>query len=181
MNGLSLKKNILLLFFLVSILWAFEEAFPSPPNFDFNIQSHHLIIEIDPLRHLLKAEDRIEIHLQEEKGQTVSFFLHPQLKVTRIANSKTGQPFEWSETVFSTNARRLDVSLEKMERLFFLSIFYEGLIYDPVVKEKGLQFVRGDQTSGLISPEGVYLSSATHWYPDRPDSMARFKVEATIP
>jgi hypothetical protein len=62
-----------------------------------------------------------------------------------------------------------------------LSIFYEGAIYDPIVKEKGLQFVRGDQTLGLIGPEGVYLSNATCWYPDRPDSMSKFEIEATIP
>jgi len=75
----------------------------------------------------------------------------------------------------------LDIALQKIEEPHLFSISYEGPIYDPIVKERGLQFVRGDQTSGLISSEGVYLSSATHWYPNRPDSMARFEVEATIP
>ena len=174
-------KNLLILFSLVTILWTFEEAFASPPNFDFNIQSHHLIIQIDPSQHLLKAEDRLEINIKWGRLQSLSFLLNPKLKITRIVDQRTGQPLHWSETPFSSHARRLDISLQKIEEPHLLSISYEGPIYDPIVKERGLQFVRGDQTSGLISPEGVYLSSATHWYPNRPDSMARFEVEATIP
>jgi hypothetical protein len=181
MNRKGFKKAILLLLSLVTIVWAFEKAFASPPNFDFNIQSHHLIIQIDPSQHLLKAEDRLEINIKWGRLQSLSFLLNPKLKITRIVDQRTGQPLHWSETPFSSHARRLDISLQKIEEPHLLSISYEGPIYDPIVKERGLQFVRGDQTSGLISPEGVYLSSATHWYPNRPDSMARFEVEATIP
>jgi len=181
MNRKGFKKAILLLLYLVTIVWAFEKAFASPPNFDFNIQSHHLIIQIDPSQHLLKAEDRLEINIKWGRLQSLSFLLNPKLKITRIVDQRTGQPLHWSETPFSSHARRLDISLQKIEEPHLLSISYEGPIYDPIVKERGLQFVRGDQTSGLISPEGVYLSSATHWYPNRPDSMARFEVEATIP
>jgi hypothetical protein len=181
MNRKGFKKAILLLLSLVTIVWASEKAFASPPNFDFNIQSHHLIIQIDPSQHLLKAEDRLEINIKWGRLQSLSFLLNPKLKITRIVDQRTGQPLHWSETPFSSHAKRLDVSLQKMEEFLLLSISYEGPIYDPIVKERGLQFVRGDQTSGLISPEGVYLSSATHWYPNRPDSMARFEVEATIP
>jgi hypothetical protein len=181
MNRKGFKKAILLLLSLVTIVWAFEKAFASPPNFDFNIQSHHLIIQIDPSQHLLKAEDRLEINIKWGRLQSLSFLLNPKLKITRIVDQRTGQPLHWSETPFSSHARRLDISLQKIEEPHLLSISYEGPIYDPIVKERGLQFVRGDQTSGLISSEGVYLSSATHWYPNRPDSMARFEVEATIP
>jgi hypothetical protein len=181
MDRMSLVKKVLLLFSLVTILWAFEEAVASSPNFDFNIQSHQLIIQIDPSQHLLKAEDRLEINIKWGRLQTLSFLLNPKLKIIRIVDQRTGQPLHWSETPFSAHARRLDISLQKVEEPLLLSISYEGPIYDPVVKERELQFVRGDQTSGLISPEGVYLSSATYWYPGKPDSMARFQVEATIP
>src|SRR4030067_134163 len=181
MNRMLLRKNVLLLFFLVNIFWSVEEAFPSPPNFDFTLQSHYLIVQIDPFQHFLKAEDQLVINLKWGRPQFLSFLIHPKLKITQIIDSKTGLSLQWSETSFSAHAKRLDISLQKMEEFLSLSISYEGPLYDPVVKEKGLQFVRGDQTSGLIGPEGVYLSSATRWYPDRPDSMARFQVEATIP
>ncbi len=181
MNGKSVGKTVLILFFLVAILWVAEEAFASSPHFEFNIQSHHLIIHIDPSQHLLKAEDRLEINIKRGRLHTLSFLLHPQLKITRIVDQRTGQPLYWSEAIFSAHAKRWDISLQKAEETTLLSISYEGPIYDPIVKERELQFVKGDQTPGLISPEGVYLSSATHWYPDRPGSMSNFQIEATIP
>jgi len=181
MDRIFLGKNLLILFFLVTILWTSEEAFASPPNFDFNIQSHHLIIQIDPSQHILKAEDRLEINLKSGRPHTLSFLLHPKLKIARVVDQKTGQPLPWAEANYSAHAKRLDVSLQKIEESLLLFISYEGLIYDPVVKERGLQFVKGDQTTGLIGSEGVYLCSTTHWYPTKPDSIARFRVEATIP
>jgi hypothetical protein len=181
MDRIFLGKNLLILFSLVTILWTSEETFASPPHFDFNIQSHHLIIQIDAVKNFLKAEDRLDIHVKWGRLKTLSFLLNPKLKITRIVDQRTGQPIHWSETLFSVHAKRLDVSLQRPEEFLLLSISYEGTVYDPIVKESGLQFVKGDQTSGLISPEGIYLSSLTYWYPDKPDSMARFRVEATIP
>src|SRR4030042_1015724 len=181
MNRKGLKKGILLLLYLVTIVWAFEKAFALPPNFDFDIQSHQLMIRIDPSQRHLKAEDRLEINIKWGRHQPLSFLLNPKLKITRIIDQRTGQPLNWSETSFSAYARRLDISLQKIGEPLLLSISYEGPVYDPVAKERELQFVRGDQTSGLIGPEGVYLPSSSHWYPDKPDSMAIFKVEETIP
>jgi len=181
MFGRGLKNGILLLLSLITLLWAGGEVFASPPNFDFNIQSHHLILHIDPSQHYLKAEDRLKVNIKWGRLQTLSLLLNPKLKITRIIDPKAGQPLQWSEVHFSANAKRVDISLQEVEESLLLSIFYEGPIYDPIVKERGLQFVKGDQTTGLIGSEGVYLSSATHWYPTKPDSMAKFQIEATIP
>ncbi len=181
MDGSRLRKIVFLLLLLTAILWGAREASASAPHFDFTIQSHHLTVQIDPSRHHLKAEDRLEIGMKGGRPQTLSFLLNPQLKIIRIVDPRTGVPLQWSEANFSAHANRLDISLQKMEEPLILSVSYEGSIYDPVVKEKELQFVRGDKTSGLIGSEGVYLSSDTHWYPDKPDSIALFLVEATIP
>jgi aminopeptidase N len=181
MDRKSLRKKVFLLFSMAAFLWGTGEASASSPHFDYNIQSHHLIVQIDPSRHLLKARDRLEINVKGGRSQTLSFLLNPHLKVTRIVDPRTGEPIHWSEANFSSHVNRLDISLEKVEEPLILSISYGGPIYDPVVKEKELRSVRGDQTSGLIGSEGVYLSSDTHWYPDKPDSMALFLIEGTIP
>jgi len=180
MNRRTLGKVILFSLPLVILIWTSENVFASAPHFDFNIQSHHLIVEIDPSRHLLRVEDRLEI-ARRGRVQTISLLLNPKLKVTRVADQGTGQSLVWSEAPFSAQARRLDITTQRAEEPLPLSVSYEGPIYDPILKEKELQFVKGDQTTGLISQEGVYLSGATHWYPDRPDSMARYEVEASIP
>jgi len=181
MNGERLKKIYSILFFLITLPWCSEEAFPSSPNFSFDIQSHRLNVQIDPSRNYIKAEDRLKIRIRSEKSQVLSLLIHPKLKMVRMIDLETQKPLQWTESHFSADAKRLDLSLKKKERALFLSISYEGPIYDPVTKESELQFVRGDSTSGLISQEGVYLSSSSHWYPDGPDSMASFEVEATIP
>lgn len=181
MNGSRLGKIVFLLFFLTAILWGSQEAPASPPHFDFTIRSHHLNIQIDPSRHLLRAEDRIEVSTRGGWSQTLSLLLNPHLKIIRIVDQRTGALLQWSEAQFSAHANRLDISLQKVEEPLILSFFYEGPIYDPIVKEKEPQFVRGDKTSGLIGPEGVYLSPDTHWYPDKPDSTALFLIEAAIP
>ena len=153
----------------------------SPPNFNYHIQSHSLNLEIRPAEHYLLAEDRFEIHLKVKEATPFSFLLHPDLKIKRIVNLENGKPLPWTEIPFSANAIRFDLVLKNIKKFLLLSITYEGRIYDPIVKEKALQFVRGDQTSGLIGEEGVYLPASSHWYPDRPDSMASFKVHAKIP
>jgi aminopeptidase N len=96
-------------------------------------------------------------------------------------NVRTEQSLLWVESFFSDSVKRLDISLAGRSGSLSLSISYEGLIYDPVVKEKSLQFVRGDQTTGLIGLEGVYLSSSSYWYPQKPDSPSLFETEVTLP
>ena len=181
MSGKSLKNIVLFPFFLAAIVWPPGGAFALSPFFDFSIQSHRLSVHIDPSQHLIKAEDRLEISVKRGRPHTLSFLLNPHLKITRVVDQKTGQPLHWSEGVFSGPAKRWDVTLQKVEETPLLSISYEGSIHDPVIKERELQFVKGDQTLGLISPDGVYLSFATHWYPDRPGSMSTFQIDATIP
>ena len=150
-------------------------------GFSYHIESHHLAIRIVPSHHFIKAEDRLKIRLQRRGDQVLSFFLNSRLKIDRIVDLKTGRSLSWNETTSSPDTKRIDISLKKAGTSFSLSISYEGQIHDPVVKEKSLQFVRGDQTPGLIGLEGVYLSSSSGWYPDRPESRATFRVEAVIP
>jgi len=181
MDRKSLRKIFFFLLSSILVLWAGNEIFPSNSHMNFAIQSHSLKIQLDPSTHVIKAEDQMEISLKEGKAQTLSLLLHSKLRITRIVNLKTEKPLFWKEISHSDIVKRLDVSLKKEESPLFLSISYEGPIYDPVVKEKALHFVRGDETSGLIGSEGVYLSSSSYWFPDKPGSMAIFNLEASIP
>jgi hypothetical protein len=181
MGGKSVRKCFFFLLFSTLLFWAGKGAFSSSAQFNFNIQSHSLKIQIDPPSHILKAEDQIEISLKGGMAKALSFLLHSKLRITGIVNLKTKKPLSWKEIPYSHMVKRLDVPLKKGEGSLSLSISYEGPMYDPVVKEKALQFVRGDETSGLIGSEGVYLSSSSYWFPDKPGSMAIFNLEATIP
>jgi len=152
----------------------------SPPNFSYDLQAHHLSVLIDPSQHGIKGRDQLDIQLRGKKTP-ISLLLNSRLKVNEIVTSKTAKPLPWIEASFSDTVKRIDISVPNRPGFLSLSISYEGSIYDPVIKEKSLQFVKGDQTAGLIAPEGVYLSSNSHWYPDKPDSISLFEAEVTLP
>jgi len=180
-----LRKAFPLVVFVLTLFGTLQGGFPSPagmvagssPNFSYDIQSHRLSVHLDPSQHIIKGKDQLEIQPKGKRSQ-ISILLNSRMKVGEIVNARTGQPLQWVETPFSDTVKRLDVSITN--RTTSLSISYEGLIYDSIVRERNLQFVRGDQTSGLIGTEGVYLSSSSHWYPDRPDSVSLFEAEVTI-
>ena len=157
MHSIKSLPLFLLSMVLILISPSLNGAQTSPPNFNYHIHSHSLNLEIRPAEHYLLAEDRFEIHLKVKEATPFSFLLHPDLKIKRIVNLENGKPLPWTEMPFSADAIRFDIPLKNIKKSLLLSVSYEGRIYDPMVKEKALQFVRGDQTSGLISEEGVYL------------------------
>ncbi|MEO0248531.1 MAG: hypothetical protein ABIN58_03085, partial [candidate division WOR-3 bacterium] len=178
---ITIRKAIILPLFLTSILGAASDVFPSHPNINFSIQSHALKIQIEPSSHLLRAEDEIEILLNQNRTESIPLFLHSKLRIRNIIHSKTGERLHWHEIPHSQWVKQLDISLKNVGKgSLSLCISYEGLIYDPVVKEKALQFIRGDETSGLIGPEGVFLSGSSCWYPNKPGSSAIFSLEVSI-
>jgi aminopeptidase N len=179
-TGRLLKILLFFLSFLVTIPDP-RGARAASEDFAYDIESHHIIVQIVPSHQFIKAEDRIRLHGHEGKEQTLSFTLNSGLKVTRIADLRTAQSLKWTESTLSHEIKKINVSLKTAEPPVSLSISYEGRIDDPVVRERALQFVRGDHTSGVISLEGVYLSATSGWYPDRPGSRASFRVEAVIP
>ncbi|MCX6645404.1 MAG: M1 family aminopeptidase, partial [bacterium] len=58
---------------------------------------------------------------------------------------------------------------------------YTGIINVPIDPGTSLGRVRGDYTSGIISEDGVYLSSETGWYPDTAYSMATYDIVVITP
>jgi aminopeptidase N len=181
-----LKKAFPPVFFVLTLFGTLQGVFPSPagvspglfPNFSYDIQSHRLSVHIDPSQHIIKGKDQLEIQARGQRPQ-ISILLNSRMKISEIVSVRTGQPLSWVETSFSDTVKRVDILLP--HRTYSFSISYEGLIYDAIEKGKDLQFVRGDQTSGLVGTEGVYLSSSSHWYPDKPDSISLFETEVTIP
>jgi aminopeptidase N len=177
---LGSRKIFLVLTFFLLLFFNTGVVPTSSFYFSYDLKTHHLKIEIDPAHHFLKAEDRIEIGLDAGGPRIVSFLLHSKLKIKAIMHANTGASIPWSETLLQGSEKKVDLSVAEEKGVLPLSILYEGEIYNPVLKEGGLQFIVGDQTSGIISTEGVYLTSSSHWYPDRPNSMATFKIEAAI-
>ncbi len=158
-----------------------EETFSESPE----ISGHHLRIALQPDTNLLQAVDHVVIS-DLVQGE-FSFTLNKNLVVSSLAIEDTSVEFETcpyegpgaGETGVSDTIQLVVVDMPTPTDRF--TIEYSGEIYDPIDPSAALGRVRGDFTSGIIGPEGVYLSSETGWYPDTYYSMATFEVTVTVP
>ncbi|MDZ7814663.1 MAG: hypothetical protein U5N86_01260 [Planctomycetota bacterium] len=105
------------------------------------------------------------------------------IKILNILDARTDAPVEY---------RAVDlVGLGEYYRAaaFVLSgsgestavVNFFGRVFDPVKNSGRLRFVSGDFTRGIISKQGIYLGRVSGWYPDTPDSMAKYRVKVTLP
>ena len=171
-----------------------ETAHPSSGQ-DIKLLNHD--IQADPIvpdQHRLGAADQIHLEVLAPTLKSISFTLHPSLRVKSIEDTTAhkealrGPPF----LAFTTQKAQVDnqdvhivtVQLKspvvRGEKLLLLWV-YEGVINDPPREPRHRRFVTPSETSGHIGEEGVYLSGETHWYPDIPGSLATFRVNVTTP
>ncbi len=175
----------------------------------WKVLSHNISAEIDLKAHLLKATDLMT--LQTGTGEFKAFLNESlKIHYVRLAGwnrsiSSSQTPQKDLEFSFSNeydlsryfpgftddirkkydNASVLSVSIpasiRKERKEMQILISYEGKIYDPPKRAEFSRQNITDQTAGLIGEEGVYLSEATHWYPEQPKSLCTFQLEVTLP
>lgn len=140
---------------------------------------HRITVRLDPGRHFLEAVDQATFESEPGAGGKIAFVLAPGLRVTGI--SSAGQPVPW-EVSRKPAVQRITLTAPRPgETRVVVNVSYRGPIYDPVRKPGDLGYLRGDETRGLISPEGIYLSPDSGWYPDQPGSLARYDLVAEVP
>jgi aminopeptidase N len=150
---------------------------------------HELTIKLDPALHQLAAQDRMTVQILSTSDQ-LSFTLNPSLQVRSIQDTRSNEPAPLAFTTrLETDETKQAVQLVTVrlphrvrpEDQVSLVWHYHGAINDPPREPRHLRFVTPSETHGHIGSEGAYLSGETHWYPDLPRSLARFKVRVTIP
>lgn len=147
------------------------------------IVSHELKIELDPETHMISATDMVT--LDGPVSGLFNFVLNKNFTIESITCNGSDLDFTEME-FFGSDTGEVDASSNLMivqanldSDMFEIS--YSGEIYDPIDPGKALSHVRGDYTSGLIAPEGIYLSSESGWYPDTWDSMALYSIQVYLP
>lgn len=178
-------------------------------SFQRKILSHHISVELDIKKHLLKATDLMSV--QQGKEDFIAF-LNSDLKIHSVQLAPLDH-FDFSAQSFNgdlefsfskeydlfryypeledsirkryENASLLHVKIpdhagKDMTRISII-VSYEGKIYDPPKRAEFSRQSIADQTTGLIGEEGVYLSEATHWYPAQPKTLSTFQLNVTLP
>ncbi len=150
-----------------------------------DIKAHNLDVIISPGTKSLRVID--EVTLTSPAYMKFTFTLNKNIEIYRISSGDIAVPFETApynggemgESSIMDNFQTVTAHLPKGATGF--TIRYGGEIYDPIEPSKALGRVRGDFTSGIISDDGVYLSSSSGWYPDTEGAIATFHIKVSIP
>jgi aminopeptidase N len=154
------------------------------------IRHHDLFIQIVPEQHALIAKDRLTLEVPQPQP-SIRFSLAPTLQIDHIAlvQESSGAevsihdvPFELEHDSTPESVQEVSIPLQVMAAgLVTFEVHYHGVINDPPRDPRHLRFVTPSETAGHIGPEGVYVSSESHWYPDIPESLSTYALLVAVP
>jgi len=154
-----------------------------------SVLRHEIQLTIDPSSHRMRGMDRVTIQTGGREIREFSVMLNKALVVAWVSREGKLLPFyprplPPSTELDTRHAHQIVVRLDRpvhAGETFIVDFDYAGEINDPPKEPRHLRFVTPSETSGYIGPEGVYIGPETYWYPDVPDSLASYRVTATIP
>ncbi|MDZ4733892.1 MAG: M1 family aminopeptidase [Nitrospirota bacterium] len=153
------------------------------------IRHHDLFLEIVPAQHALIAKDRLTLEVPSQVP--IRFSLAPTLQVDHITLVQTSAgaevsthdvPFEIEHDSTPDSVQEVSIPARVVAAgLVTLEVYYHGVINDPPRDPRHLRFVTPSETAGHIGPQGVYVSSESHWYPDIPESLSTYALVVAVP
>ncbi|MDE3040721.1 MAG: hypothetical protein KGJ82_09115 [Nitrospirota bacterium] len=154
------------------------------------IRHHDLFVQIVPEQHTLIAKDRLTLEVPQPQTP-IRFSLAPTLRIDHItlvqesagtAVSIHEVPFQLEQGPAPESAQQVTIPSQVVAAgLVRLDVSYHGVINDPPRDPRHLRFVTPSETAGHIGPEGVYVSSESHWYPDVPESLSTYTLLVAVP
>jgi hypothetical protein len=138
--------------------------------------AHDLQVKLSPAAHGIEVVDTVTL---PETSRTARFMLHGDLDPEVLDPGATLRLVGRDESPGGVPLARYLVSLPPETNRFALR--YAGEIHHPVAGV-GQEYARSFGVSpGLIAADGVYLGSASHWYPVLPDTLVSFDLRVTLP
>ena len=154
------------------------------------IRHHELFVQIVPDQHALIAKDRLTLEVPKPQVP-IRFSLAPTLQIDHIAlvQESAGTESLIHDVPFNLERGSTPESVQEVSipsqvvaaGLVTLDVHYHGVINDPPRDPRHLRFVTPSETAGHIGPEGVYVSSESHWYPDIPESLSTYALLVAVP
>ncbi len=154
-------------------------AIAAPALAEPRVEAHSIEVRLDPATSAIEVTDKMTV--VRDGGGRLEFQLnvgldireaivdgHEATGLVRVGDDDEWMA-QWRVAIPPGTSERSEVTLR-----------YSGKIADQVRQSEDLSFVVGDDTRGVICPEGVYLSDGSGWFPYT-GTLARFDVNATIP
>ncbi|HYA31247.1 MAG TPA: M1 family aminopeptidase [Thermodesulfovibrionales bacterium] len=135
---------------------------------------HEIEATISPRDHVLAVQDRIT--LPRGFAREFTFLLHREL---HPAVKTQGVSIRRERVHGDSDAESYRVTLPSELSAFVVN--YRGVIYHPI-EPVGKETSRGfNDTPGIISGEGVYLSEGSYWYPVFDRTFITFSLQTELP
>jgi hypothetical protein len=154
------------------------------------IRHHDLFVQIVPEQHALIAKDRLILEVPQPQSP-IRFTLASTLQIDHIAlvqesagteSSIHDVPFELEHGSAPESVQEVSIPSQIVAAgQVTLDVYYHGIINDPPRDPRHLRFVTTSETAGHIGPEGVYVGSESHWYPDVPESLSTYALLVAVP
>jgi aminopeptidase N len=169
---------MLLSIVLLPTLWAFaQDETGKSSSRNTLISNHNLTVKLDPAAHLLDATDTVTLRSPGPKELTFALNKSMKVSVTSGGSALELKPGTVPDLPEQLAAYAVSVPVSASELVFT----YSGEIYNPILAEMSLAHVAGDQTTGIIGDEGIYLDGGSGWYPQEEYMLASFRLEASAP
>jgi len=172
------SKHVITLFLFFIVLFGARIASATASTFHHTMQ-----IQLSPDSSEIRVKNRIQIpeHLHNV-GEPIklAFYLHAALTVTGVQDAT----LEVDDDEIALKSRPISVrqyaiTLPPGQKTFTLQ--YGGQIHH-AVQGPGQEYSRSfGSTPGVISPEGVFLASASAWYPQFGDALVSFHLDIQVP
>ncbi|ODS32358.1 MAG: peptidase [Candidatus Scalindua rubra] len=152
--------------------------------------NHDLKVTLHPDSHRLEVVDKITLPPASTSTEPFHFTLHQGLKpevlykdtiLRKNFGAEAGKFFRNNPSIQSDNVtlELFEVKLPPGINQFTLK--YQGEIFHPI-KEYGEEYARSFSVSpGIISPEGIFLSGSSFWYPHFVDELVTFSMDVELP
>ena len=146
----------------------------APEAASARIVSHDLTVRFDPPRHRMVAKDVMTVR---GGGEAANVAVRLAKTLTLSKATLGGEPVALSRT--EDGALQIPAPGSGTHEV---TLWYAGEIADAVEKSDDLTWVVGDNTSGFIGAQGIYLSDASRWVPlPVQRTPARFNVNTVVP
>ena len=147
---------------------------------------HELTVTISPATNAISGSDTIHLSPAYGSNPSLSFSLHPDLRVKTIQVNEQALSFDTHPSDLSQGSSQQTVTVHLPESSGpleerVLTVVYDGKINDPPQASGGLRFVRPDKTYGHIGSEGVYLTYETFWHPTLKNTLSTYDLTVNLP
>ncbi len=146
------------------------------------ITEHVLTVDLNPKLSFIEVTDGF--HVEGLESSSFRFRLNGALEITSM--EQDGNALRWHRIEAAGDdypgAVEIEVNLMGGDRKSTdIRVTYNGVLYDSLQPPDSPYARSFEQTSGLIGPEGAFLSGSTCWIPTIDGSLFKFRLLTRVP